>query len=123
MNYSRESSQSVFDLLTLSTVLSFLPRLLALFVLAIYGPAIICAALLVALTSPGPAFVKKAYQRGDGSDEVVYLYELRTECWQTWQPTPMGRFLAMCDVHRLPRLLNVLQGEVNVGERVQRLRS
>ena len=79
------------------------------------------AALLIALTSPGPIFVKKAYRRGNGSDEVVYLYELRTECWQTWQPTPLGKFLYLCDIHRLPRLVNVLQGDVRVGERVKRL--
>jgi putative colanic acid biosynthesis UDP-glucose lipid carrier transferase len=92
-------------------------RLLALVVLVIYFPALVGLWALILLTSPGPAFVKKAYQRRSG--EVVHLYEFRTECWLTWQPTPLGRFMLLADLHRLPRLMNVLTGEVNVGERVQ----
>jgi lipopolysaccharide/colanic/teichoic acid biosynthesis glycosyltransferase len=96
-------------------------RLLALIVLAIYLPVLVVMGLLVLATSPGPAFVKRAYRRKGGAGEVVYLYEFRTECWRTWEETPVGTFLRRADLHRLPRLANVLMGEVGVGERVQRV--
>lgn len=100
-------------------VLALLPRLLAIPVLIIYFPVLVGAGMLVCITSAGPAFVKKAYIRHNGS--LVYLYELRTECWRTWEKTPVGAFLHAADLHRLPRLVNVLQGQVGVGERVRRL--
>lgn len=96
-------------------------RLLALFVLIVYLPVIVAAGVVVVLTSSGPAFVKKAYRRGNGSDSIVYLYEFRTECWQTWNETTVGAFLRRADLHRLPRLANVLLGEVHAGERLQSL--
>ena len=94
-------------------------RLLALVVLTIYFPPLALFGMLVLLTSPGPAFVKRAYRRSRGEGEVVYLYEFRTECWRTWQETPLGYFLRQTDMHRLPRLANVLLGEVAAGERLQ----
>ncbi len=94
-------------------------QLLALVVLAIYLPCLALCGLLVLLTSPGPAFVKRAYRRSRGAGEVVYLYEFRTECWRTWRETPLGFFLRQTDMHRLPRLANVLLGEVHAGERLQ----
>jgi lipopolysaccharide/colanic/teichoic acid biosynthesis glycosyltransferase len=97
----------------------FASRALALIVIAIYLPALILAGLLVLATSQGPAFVTKAYRRRDG--ELVYLYEFRTECWSTWRETTVGSFLRRADLHRLPRLANVLMGHVAVGERVQRI--
>ena len=79
MNYSRDDSRSVSPAMpyvhTLRSMVAYAPRLLALLVLAIYFPAIVAAGLLIALTSSGPVVVKKAYRRGDGSEDVVYLYE------------------------------------------------
>ncbi len=120
--YSSRSKASA-TLVRLMENLGVLPRLLALLVLIIYLPAMLGLALLVLLTSPGPILVRKAYKRGNGSNEIVYLYEFRTECWHTWQKTPIGTLLYLADLHRLPRLMNVLQGEVNVGERVEALRA
>lgn len=97
-------------------------RLLALLVLVIYLPVLLCAGLLIVFTSPGPPLIRKAYTRSRGSDQVVYLYEFRTECWQTWSETPVGKLLRQFDIHRLPRLANVLTGEVTVGERVSAVR-
>ncbi len=96
-----------------------LSQLLALIVLAIYLPSLVLCGLLVLLSSPGPAFIKRAYRRSRGEGEVVYLYEFRTECWRTWRETPLGYFLRRTDMHRLPRLANVLLGEVHAGERLQ----
>lgn len=109
----RSLAQSLWD------AVLYASRLLALVVIAVYLPALIFAGLLVLFTSQGPAFVTKAYKRRDG--EVVYLYEFRTECWTTLQETPVGTFLRRADLHRLPRLANVLLGHVGVGERVQRI--
>ena len=106
---------------SLLSILAFVPRIFALLTLVIYAPVVVAAGLLVMLTSPGPAFVKKAYRRSKGFQDVVYLYELRTECWRTWQPTLVGRWLLQLDIPRLPRLVNVLQGEINAGERVYRI--
>ncbi len=103
--------------------IGLLSRLAALLVLLIYLPALAAVALLVLLTSVGPAVVKKAYRRGDGSEQVVYLYEFRTECWRTWERTTVGSLLHLLDFHRMPRLMNVLQGQVRAGERVQPLRT
>ena len=101
--------------------LALASRLLALIVLVVYLPIMVAAGLLVLLTSPGPAFIKRAYKRSGGMGEIVYLYEFRTECWTTWTETPVGAFLRSADLHRLPRLANVLTGEIGVGERVQRV--
>lgn len=103
----------------LSACVLLVSRALALFVLAIYLPVLAACGLLVLMTSPGPAFVKRAYRRSRGAGEVVYLYEFRTECWRTWQETPLGSLLRQTDMHRLPRLANVLLGEVTAGERLQ----
>ncbi|HLK59753.1 MAG TPA: sugar transferase [Chthonomonadaceae bacterium] len=103
--------------------LAFASRLLALIVIVLYLPALLAAGLLVVLTSPGPPLVRKAYRRTRRKDQVVYLYEFRTECWQTWNETPVGRLLRLCDMHRIPRLANVLMGDVGAGERVEALRA
>ena len=94
-------------------------RSLALIVLAIYLPALLAASLLVLLTSAGPAFVSKAYRRRNGN--VIYLFEFRTECWNTYRETSVGLFLRRADLVRLPRLANVLMGQLGAGERVERV--
>lgn len=97
-------------------LLSILSRCIALAVLIIYFPALVSLGLLVIVTSHGPAFVRRAYRRKD--TQIVYLYEYRTECWSTWEETGVGALLRETQLHRLPRLWNVLLGEVHAGERV-----
>jgi len=94
-------------------------RFLALIVLLLYLPGLVAVSLAIILTSAGPAFVSKAYRRQCGN--VVYLYEFRTECWTTYRETPIGVFLRVMDLVRLPRLANVLLGEIGAGERVERI--
>jgi len=114
------ASQKVKDIAQVAGDLFILmSRFLALIVLAIYLPALLAASLLVLLTSAGPAFVSKAYRRKNGN--VVYLYEFRTECWTTYRETPVGSFLRHADLVRLPRLANVLMGEIGAGERLERV--
>ena len=94
-------------------------KILALIVLLIYLPALVVIALAVVLTSSGPAFVNRCYRRPNG--QSVNLWEFRTECWQRWQPTPVGEVLRRANMHRLPALVNVLKGDVEPGERVMQV--
>ncbi|HZT43122.1 MAG TPA: sugar transferase [Chthonomonadaceae bacterium] len=104
--------------------LSLASRLLGFLVLVIYLPALLGIALAILTTSPGPVLVKKAYRRQRAAEnELVYLYEFRTECWRTWRQTVCGAILRQTDMYRLPRLLNVLMGDIAAGERVQAVRS
>ncbi|HLJ54830.1 MAG TPA: sugar transferase [Chthonomonadaceae bacterium] len=104
---------------TATDILLLVSRLLALAVIAVYAPVLLAVAMLVLLTSHGPAFVRRAYRRPNG--DVVQLYEFRTECWSNYQETPVGSFLRRADFVRLPRLANVLMGQIAAGERVERL--
>ena len=99
---------------------SLASRALALLALVILFPALVGGGLLIALTSQGPILLEKAYLCVR-SGRVVYLYEFRTECRRTWQDTPVGALLRRTGLHGLPRLLNVLLGQIAAGERLQRL--
>ena len=105
----------------LAEVLAPLGRLLALVALAIYLPLLVVATLTVLATSPGPPFVKRAYRRVRQSGEIVYLYEFRTECWRTWRETPVGVSLRQAGLSGLPRLVNVVAGDILAGERIEPL--
>jgi lipopolysaccharide/colanic/teichoic acid biosynthesis glycosyltransferase len=92
-------------------------RLLALIVLIVYVPALTAIALMLVLTSTGPAFVRSPYRRENG--DRVDLWEFRTECWKELKPTWVGSILRQTSLVRMPALVNVLKGEVGVGERVK----
>ena len=92
-------------------------RILALVLLLVYLPALVMIALVVVLTSRGPAFVNRVYRRGNG--RTVDLWEFRTECWHQWETTKVGAYLKRSNMYRLPSLLNVMRGEIDLGERVK----
>ena len=92
-------------------------KLLALILLVVYAPALVVIALAVVLTSPGPAFVSRCYRRPNG--QLVDLWEFRTERWDLWQPTAVGQRLRQCSMYRLPALVNIVRGDICVGERVK----
>jgi len=95
-------------------------------------PLILLCALLVKLTSSGPAFYSqfRVGRRG----RVYRIYKLRTmfhNCeltsgarWSTTgdsRITPIGRFLRRTHLDELPQLFNVLRGEMSlVGPRPER---
>jgi len=99
--------------------LALFSRAAGLAALLFFLPALVVLGALVAVTSPGPTLIRRAYRRPH-ADSLVLLYEFRTECWHTWRPTPLGAILARADLHRLPHLLNVLAGDVMMGEAVKR---
>jgi exopolysaccharide biosynthesis polyprenyl glycosylphosphotransferase len=126
-----------------------LDSVLALALLVLLSPVLLCAALAVRLTSPGPTLFT---QRRVGRDGRLFdLYKFRSMYVQSGQAlaaegegsgalsfllagdtapggvegedrrTPVGRFLRTTSLDELPQLINVLRGEMSlVGPRPER---
>jgi lipopolysaccharide/colanic/teichoic acid biosynthesis glycosyltransferase len=106
--------------------------LFALFLSILAAPFIFVAAVLVKLTSRGPAFYAQVRLGLDG--KPFSIRKLRTmyhncerlsgPCWSTAKDsriTPVGRFLRRSHIDELPQLWNVLCGEMSlVGPRPER---
>src|SRR5438876_40194 len=106
--------------------------LFALCLLVLAVPFIFVAALLVKLTSRGPAFYSQV-RLGLGG-KPFFIHKLRTmyhecerlsgPCWSTAYDariTRVGRFLRRTHIDELPQLWNVLRGDMSlVGPRPER---
>jgi lipopolysaccharide/colanic/teichoic acid biosynthesis glycosyltransferase len=104
----------------------------ALVLLVFTTPIVLLAALLVKLTSRGPAFYVQTRLGKNGKPYAIY--KLRTMVhnaeffsgprWSTAHDprvTPLGRFLRDSHIDEFPQLLNVLRGEMSlVGPRPER---
>jgi lipopolysaccharide/colanic/teichoic acid biosynthesis glycosyltransferase len=106
--------------------------LAALTILIATWPVILIAAVLVKLTSSGPAFYSQTrlgkYRR------LFTIYKLRSMrhncemfsgvCWSAAgdkRITPLGRFLRKTHIDELPQLWNILRGEMSlIGPRPER---
>lgn len=106
--------------------------LAALVLLVIAAPVIAILALLVRMTSPGPAFYRQT-RLGRGGRPFL-MYKLRTmeqDCelktgavWASKDDprvTPLGKWLRQTHLDELPQLWNVLCGEMSlIGPRPER---
>jgi len=104
----------------------------ALLLLILAAPLILVAALLVKLTSRGPAFYCQV-RLGKGGRQFT-VYKLRTMVQDAerltgpiWavpddpRVTPLGRFLRWAHVDELPQLLNIILGQMSlIGPRPER---
>lgn len=107
-------------------------RLLGAGLLVVFSPAILLSAVLVRLTSPGPAlFRQKRLGKGNREFFVLKLRTMRVDAEQKSGPalcqpgdsriTPAGRLLRFLHLDELPQLLNVVRGEMClVGPRPER---
>lgn len=100
--------------------------IIAILGLAIASPIIVIAALLVKITSAGPAFFKQ--KRVGRGFKLFTLFKLRTMSTNAGGPlvtsagddriTPVGRVLRKTKIDELPSLWNVLLGDMSfVGPR------
>ncbi len=107
----------------------FLDILAALLALIILSPLLLIVALLVRLTSDGPAIFKQARIGKDG--KVFEIYKFRSMCVGAEQTgsgvysgkgdarvTKVGKVLRATSIDELPQLLNILKGDMSfIGPR------
>jgi lipopolysaccharide/colanic/teichoic acid biosynthesis glycosyltransferase len=106
--------------------------LAALILLVLTLPLLLLAALLVKLTSRGPAFYLQTRLGKDGRPYIIYkvrtmVHNCEQHSGARWSTphdpriTPLGRFLRASHLDELPQLWNVLRGDMSlVGPRPER---
>ena len=93
-------------------------------ILALVAPLLIGLALLVKLTSPGPAIFRQRRYGLDGEEIVVYKLRsmtvtedgevVRQATRSDSRITPLGAFLRRSSLDELPQFINVLQGRMSI---------
>lgn len=94
-------------------------RVLAAVCIVFFGPIFLVIAVLIKCEAPGPVLVKRNVHSANG--EMIMGWEYRTvavnQCEaSTLGATPhtvLGAFLCDARLQMLPRLLNVLRGELS----------
>lgn len=104
----------------------------ALILLVVLGPVFLVLALLIKLTSKGPAFFTQVrVGKGNHLFNMIKLRTMRTDAESKTGPvwakkndpriTTVGRFLRMTHLDETPQLINILKGEMSlIGPRPER---
>lgn len=112
---------------TSALVKAILDRSSALLAIIVLSPLLLCIAMLIKLSSPGPVLFKQ--QRHGWNGKVFTMWKFRSmrvhDDSQVKQATrhdpritPIGRFIRRTSIDELPQLFNVLQGKMSlVGPR------
>ena len=97
---------------------------LAFLILVLLSPVMLCIALAVKLTSPGPAVFKQRRYGLNGEEIVVYKFRSMTvsedgaQIVQAQKDDPritrVGAFLRRTSLDELPQFINVLQGRMSI---------
>lgn len=99
--------------------------LLSLIALMFLGPFLVAVAVLIRMTSPGPALFRQ-YREGQGG-KIIAIYKFRSmhidQCDDTGiaqtrcddeRITPIGRFIRKTSIDELPQLINILKGDMSI---------
>jgi len=107
-----------------SVVKSFSDFVLAFLILILISPLMLVIAILVKLSSPGPAIFKQRRYGLDGEEIVVYKFRSMsvnddgTNIVQAQKNDPritrIGAFLRKSSLDELPQFINVLQGRMSI---------
>ncbi|MCB1985413.1 MAG: undecaprenyl-phosphate glucose phosphotransferase [Burkholderiales bacterium] len=96
----------------------------AILILIFLSPLMLCIALAVKLSSPGPVIFKQRRYGYNGEEIIVYKFRSMTVTENgenivqakrnDQRVTPIGSFLRRTSLDELPQFLNVLQGHMSV---------
>ncbi|MEO8342711.1 MAG: undecaprenyl-phosphate glucose phosphotransferase [Gallionella sp.] len=96
----------------------------AFFILVLLFPPMLCIALAVKLTSPGPAVFKQRRYGLNGEEITVYKFRSMAVCEDgsnivqakkdDQRLTKLGAFLRRTSLDELPQFINVLQGRMSI---------
>lgn len=97
---------------------------LAFLILVLLFPLMLCIALAVKLTSPGPAVFKQRRYGLNGEEIIVYKFRSMAVCEDgsnivqaqknDQRLTKLGAFLRRTSLDELPQFINVLQGRMSI---------
>ncbi len=107
-----------------SVVKNVSDAVLAFLILVLLSPLMLCIAVAIKLTSPGPAVFKQRRYGLNGEEITVYKFRsmtvsedgARIEQAQKGDPriTRIGAFLRRTSLDELPQFINVLQGRMSI---------
>lgn len=96
----------------------------SLIILVLLLPLMLCIALAIKLTSPGPAIFKQRRYGLNGEEIIVYKFRSMTVCEDgskieqarkdDQRITKIGAFLRRTSLDELPQFINVLQGRMSI---------
>jgi putative colanic acid biosynthesis UDP-glucose lipid carrier transferase len=97
---------------------------LALLILVLISPILLCIAIAVKLSSPGPVIFRQRRYGLDGEEILVYKFrsmrvtedgdKIEQARKNDDRVTPLGRILRKTSMDELPQFVNVLQGRMSI---------